>query len=324
MRKVLVPCLLGTGILGYLLCMGHISLLWVILLLAGVSAGLTFLITRPVIRVSDELEQICRDKNRADASAFCYEEMRGSLETVEEMAKDLQHHVEELELEKGIRQEFFSNASHELKTPITSIKGYAELLESGFAKDDDTVKDFYRRIIAETDHMNNLINDILMIARLESNEVIEEPEEIRMVPLLNDLVETLGPIAAKFGVTLHKECMPVTYRGSRRQIYELLENLLINAIKYNRKGGEVWVSILCMGGNLTIIVKDTGVGIREEDQKRIFERFYRVDKGRSKATGGTGLGLSIVKHIVEYNHGSISLESSPGRGSRFAVRLPAR
>ena len=324
MKKILFPLFLGVGILGYLLCRFQIPLWAVTLLLAGSCAGLSVLVVLPVKHASDTVEQLCRDKGRAKADSFCYEEMQSSIRTVEEMAQEFENHVEELELEKGIRQDFFSNASHELKTPITSIKGYAELLDAGFAKDEKTIKEFCQKIMTETDHMNSLINDILMISRLESNEVVEKQEEIRMALLVSELYESLSPIAAKFEVTIHKECMPVVYWGNRRQMYELLENLLMNAIKYNRKGGEIWLSVLCLDRELCIIVKDSGVGIKEEDQKRIFERFYRVDKGRSKATGGTGLGLSIVKHIVEYNHGSIKLESSLGCGSRFVVKLPLK
>lgn len=140
--------------------------------------------------------------------------------------------------------------------------------------------------------------------------------------LVEDVFEALEPIAADCQITLHRECEPVVMEASAKQMRELLMNLVGNGLKYNQPGGNVWVTVRRLGENLTIEVRDDGVGISEEDQRRIFERFYRVDKGRSRKMGGTGLGLSIVKHIVEYYDGEISLQSKLGEGSTFFVALP--
>lgn len=170
--------------------------------------------------------------------------------------------------------------------------------------------------------MTNLINDILMISRLEAKEAEVTYSTVRMVPLLTEIFESVEPIAAEYQVTLHKECEPVSIEASAKQLRELIMNLVSNGIKYNHPGGNVWVEISARGTDMCVRVRDDGCGIRKEDQDRIFERFYRVDKGRSKKMGGTGLGLSIVKHIAEYYNGHIELESEPGKGSCFAVTIP--
>ena len=238
------------------------------------------------------------------------------------MAAEIREHMDRLEKEKRIRQEFFSNASHELKTPITSIKGYAELLDQGFVKDEATKKDFIARILKETDNMTNLINDILMISRLEAKEAEVTYSMVRIAPLLTEIFESAEPIAAEYQVTLHKECEPLTIEASAKQLRELIMNLVSNGIKYNHPGGNVWVEISSEGPDMCIRVRDDGCGISKEEQERVFERFYRVDKGRSKKMGGTGLGLSIVKHIVEFYGGHIELTSTPGKGSCFTVTIP--
>ena len=140
--------------------------------------------------------------------------------------------------------------------------------------------------------------------------------------LLEDVFEALEPLAADYQVTLHRECEPLVVNASAKQLRELLMNLVGNGLKYNQPGGNVWVTIRRLGEKLLIEVRDDGVGILPEDQKRIFERFYRADKGRSRKMGGTGLGLSIVKHIVEYYDGEINLKSEPGEGSTFLVSIP--
>ena len=228
----------------------------------------------------------------------------------------------EMEKVRSDNPSFFSNASHELKTPITSVRGYAELLDQGFVTDEAVKKDFIARILKETDNMTNLINDILMISRLEAKEAEVTYSTVRMVPLLTEIFESVEPIAAEYQVTLHKECEPVSIEASAKQLRELIMNLVSNGIKYNHPGGNVWVEISARGTDMCVRVRDDGCGIRKEDQDRIFERFYRVDKGRSKKMGGTGLGLSIVKHIAEYYNGHIELESEPGKGSCFTVTIP--
>ena len=221
-----------------------------------------------------------------------------------------------------IRQEFFTNASHELKTPITSIKGYIELLENGMATDENMKMEFMARIKKEAQNMASLINDILMISRLETKEAEITITEVRICPLINELIESLKPLAVENEVTIEMSCKPIVLMVNYGQMRELFNNLITNAIKYNKPKGKVKITATIEGKDAIFIVEDTGVGIPEESKQRVFERFYRVDKGRSKKMGGTGLGLSIVKHIVNYYNGSIELKSKLGEGSKFTVRIP--
>ena len=240
----------------------------------------------------------------------------------ESMEKEIAKAKTAMLQEKAIRQEFFVNVTHELKTPLTSIKGYTELLAQGFVEEETEKEEFYKRILTETKNMCELIEDSMEISKLEAREVCVKKTQIRLCLLLEEVLDSLQVIADRYQVVLHKECEPLTIQADVNQITVLLKNLIVNAIKYNRPGGEVWVHILRQNNKIMLIVKDNGIGIEEEEQQHIFERFYRVDKGRCKKTGGTGLGLSIVKHIVEYNEGSIELESHFGKGSRFVVWLP--
>lgn len=246
------------------------------------------------------------------------EEQLFRVQTEQELEKARKAMLEE----KEIRQEFFVNVSHELKTPITSIKGYSELLAQGFVTTEEEREEFYRRILSEANSMCELIEDSLEISRLESKEVQPKRTTIRVCLLLEEIMDSLRPMAEQYRIVLHKECEPMTIYADVKQMTTLLKNLIANGIKYNRSGGEVWVYALKQNEKMMLVVKDNGIGIGEEDQKHIFERFYRVDKGRSRKTGGTGLGLSIVKHIVKYNGGTIEVESKLGKGSRFVVWLP--
>ena len=266
--------------------------------------------------------QVKGDYTELHFDRYQYPEINVIAETITNMSQNVKEYLSQIEKEKQIRQEFFSNASHELKTPITSIKGYAELLDQGFVKDEATKKDFIARILKETDNMTNLINDILMISRLEAKEAEVTYSMVRIAPLLTEIFESAEPIAAEYQVTLHKECEPLTIEASAKQLRELIMNLVSNGIKYNHPGGNVWVEISSEGPDMCIRVRDDGCGISKEEQERVFERFYRVDKGRSKKMGGTGLGLSIVKHIVEFYGGHIELTSTPGKGSCFTVTIP--
>jgi two-component system phosphate regulon sensor histidine kinase PhoR len=170
--------------------------------------------------------------------------------------------------------------------------------------------------------MAGLINDILMISRLETKEAEVSITEVRICPLINELIVSLKPLAAENEVMIEMSCKPIVLSVNLGQMKELFNNLITNAIKYNKPDGKVKITITVEGKNALFIIEDTGVGIPDESKQRIFERFYRVDKGRSKKMGGTGLGLSIVKHIVNYYNGSIELESKLGKGSKFTVRIP--
>lgn len=237
-------------------------------------------------------------------------------------ADEMKRQMEQMEKDKRIRQEFFSNASHELKTPITSVRGYAELLCQDFAQDEAMRKDFLNRILKEVEHMTSLIDDILMISRLESKDAEVTLSRVSMKKVLEEVLESLEPQAASCEVEISGECGDVFLQASLQQMRELFQNLISNGIKYNHPGGHVWTRVWQEPEAVFIEVSDDGVGIEPEDQERVFERFFRVDKGRSRRLGGTGLGLSIVKHIAVYYGGGVSLSSEVGKGSRFLVEIP--
>ena len=195
---------------------------------------------------------------------------------------------------------------------------------SGLITDETVKADFLRRITKETDNMTNLINDILMISRLETKEAEVTMNEVRMALILEDAVKTFAPLAVENQVAVMTDCRPITVWASHQHMKELISNLLSNAIKYNKEGGTVHVRITAEDGDMLLEVRDSGVGIPEGSRQRVFERFYRVDKGRSKKVGGTGLGLSIVKHIVNFYNGTIEMESEVNIGTRFLIRIPIK
>lgn len=254
--------------------------------------------------------------------AFCISVVVAARVSNHIASDEMKRQMEQMEKDKKIRQEFFSNASHELKTPITSVRGYAELLCQDFARDEASRKDFLNRILKETEHMTSLIDDILMISRLESKDAEVTLSRVQLKKVLDEVLESLEPQAASCQVTVSGECGDISLQASLQQMRELFSNLISNGIKYNRPGGHVWTRVWQEPEAVFIEVKDDGVGIEPEDQQRVFERFFRVDKGRSRKMGGTGLGLSIVKHIAAYYGGTVKLVSEPGEGSCFTVEIP--
>ena len=218
------------------------------------------------------------------------------------------------------RREFTANVSHELKTPLQGIIGSAELLENGMVKPEDTPR-FVGHIRAEAQRLVTLIGDIIRLSQLdEGDEMPAEP--VDLADLAEEAVRDLQAEADKKHVTLHCGTQSACMTGVRRLLYEIIYNLIDNAVKYNVDGGRVDIQVAGEPHNVRVTVKDTGIGIAPEHQGRIFERFYRADKSHSKASGGTGLGLSIVKHAVQYHHGSIDLQSQPGKGTQISVTFP--
>lgn len=217
-----------------------------------------------------------------------------------------------------MRQEFTANVSHELKTPLTSISGYAEMIESGIAKDGD-VKTFAAKIHKEAGRLVTLIGDIIRLSQLDEEPSQVQPVRVDMASLVEECTDSLVISADKHKVSLETDVTPCAVRGDRNMLYELIYNLCDNAIRYNKENGSVLISVKPRDGKVVLKVKDTGIGVPKEHQARIFERFYRVDKSRSKQTGGTGLGLAIVKHIAEQHKAQISLESEEGAGSVITV-----
>lgn len=279
-------------------------------------------ITRPLQDISREMMKVDGDYADLHFDRCPYQEINVIADTTTKMSRNVKEYLERLEQEKQIRQEFFSNASHELKTPITSIRGYVELLESGMALNEETTHDFLKRIKKEAMRMTSLVDDILMISRLESRGAKTEIVTIQVADLLEETVSSLATQAAERGVVIHKQFESFAIRADLRQMNELCMNLIGNAVKYNNTDGEIWVEARRENTDFVLTVRDSGVGIPQESLNRIFERFYRVDKGRSRKQGGTGLGLAIVKHVVNYYHGTVRVESEIGKGSTFTVRLP--
>lgn len=280
-------------------------------------------VTKPILEISHKLEGIYDEKIDFNFPHYQYDELNIIARTTTDMSKSVQDYIRKLEKEKTIRQEFFSNASHELKTPLTAIRGYAELLQSGMASDTQMQKEFLGRIHSEVEEMTSLINDILMISRLETKELMPTKEMLCVKSVAEEIKKTLKPLADENNVSLEIHCCDEFVYMDRSHLQGILSNLMGNAVKYNRPGGFVQTDITMDSTSLSIRVEDSGIGIAKEDQKRIFERFYRVDKGRSKRVAGTGLGLSIVKHVTEFYGGCVSVESQSGVGSTFLVQLPA-
>ena len=223
--------------------------------------------------------------------------------------------VTESQNAEQMRREFSANVSHELKTPLQGIIGSAELLESGMVKEADTPR-FVGHIRKEASRLVNLIEDIIRLSQLD--EGVELPaEQVDMLTLAEDVKEILAPSAAEKRVSISVSGAGFTVMGVRRMLHEVIYNLCDNAIKYNIPGGSVTIQ----AENNRLVVSDTGIGIPAEHKDRIFERFYRVDKSHSKASGGTGLGLSIVKHAVAYHKAEISLESTPGKGTTITIHF---
>ncbi len=219
-----------------------------------------------------------------------------------------------------MRKEFSANVSHELKTPLTSISGYAELLKNGLVKPED-ILDFADKIYIESGRMIELVDDIIKLSRLDEKRVAIEKENINLLELAKPLEESLLAMSRKYKVLFSVEGEAVSVQAVPVMMEEVMYNLATNAIKYNHPGGYATLRIGYQEGRPMIQMADNGIGIRSEHQKRIFERFYRVDKSRSKQTGGTGLGLAIVKHVAEYHSGTISVESHEGKGTVITVLL---
>ena len=218
------------------------------------------------------------------------------------------------------RREFTANVSHELKTPLQGIIGSAELLENGMARPDDVPR-FVGHIRGEAQRLVTLINDILRLSELDEGGSLPT-EPVELLSLCTDTVKSLESAAQQRQITMTVTGEAVTVPGVRRLLTETVFNLCDNAIKYNKDGGSVAVAVGRDGPDAVVTVADTGIGIPPEHQGRVFERFYRVDKSHSKASGGTGLGLSIVKHAVAYHHGTVTLDSREGEGTTFTLRLP--
>ena len=281
------------------------------ILMMGAAALIAGLLTRslvqPILKMTDDLEHIQEN--------VPYRELIPFAESI---------HSDRLlrENNEKMRQDFTANVSHELKTPLTSISGYAELIETGIAKPAD-VPEFGRKIHVEASRMIQLVNDILQLSSLDNASETSSMPEMEVVDLLDvvkECVERQKLNARHAYITLTYLGESARVLGNRDQLDELCQNLCDNAIRYNRPGGKVQLITSCTrDGHCTLTVKDNGIGIPKDAQSSVFERFYRVDKSRSKATGGTGLGLAIVKHIARIHNARIKLESEVNVGTTITV-----
>ncbi len=222
---------------------------------------------------------------------------------------------------ENMRKRFSANVSHELRTPLTTICGYTELLDSGMANQEDQA-DFIRRINKESKRMLTLVEDILKLSKMDEGYPGGHRHPVGLLTLANATAEALDSAAKLKDVTLSVTGEDARVRGDKTLLGELIFNLMDNAIKYNKQGGRVDVHVARGQGETVLTVKDTGIGIEYYQQDKIFERFYRTDKSRSKATGGTGLGLSIVKHAAEYHRARLRVDSIPGKGTTMTVAFP--
>lgn len=286
-------------------------MLVVMAILVCVTIIVTHYLTRNILKPIEQMANSLDD----DAHIVAYREMRPFIDMIQKQHADIVKSSQ-------MRQEFTANVSHELKTPLTSISGYSELIETGMATEAD-VHHFATEIHKNSNRLLTLINDIIRLSELDVSEDAPLMEKIDLAVIARTATDMLAINAEKNSVTL-------SYDGSHGYIYankmmmeELVYNLTDNAIRYNNKNGSVDVTVKTVDDKVILRVKDTGIGIPKEHQERIFERFYRVDKSRSKSTGGTGLGLAIVKHIVARNNAQLDMDSEPGKGTDIKVTFDA-
>lgn len=309
------------------------SLVAPMLLIAAAGAVLSFFLARRESRaIIEPLQEVDLDHPRRSYE-HAYAEMVPMLERIESQRQELKRQMAVLSDNDRMRREFTANITHELKTPLTAISGYAELIANGMVEGEDDLRTFGGRIYREAGRLAALVNDILTLSNLDEAErasdgeavPIGSTEPIELSRAIYAVEQRLEQVARQANVTIGHETKPVVVEGVSRLIDELIYNLASNAIRYNRPGGTV--TLRCGtndDGRPYLSVADTGIGIAPEEQGKVFERFYRVDKSRSKARGGTGLGLAIVKHAALYHHASLDLSSELGVGTTITVTFPVQ
>jgi len=281
--------------------LGIVIVLWI--LCAVLSKFLTDSLMKPIEQMANHLDHL--------EDVESYEELVPFIQLIKDQHEDIVKSV-------TMRQDFTANVSHELKTPLTAISGYSELIENGMATEAD-VSRFAGEIHRSASRLLTLINDTIRLSELDSLEPADSIEEVNLYSIAETCVNMLKISAENHDVSLSVSGDPVSVMADKQMMEELVYNLCDNAIRYNNPGGYVAVTVGGINGEKYLKVKDTGIGIAREHQERIFERFYRVDKSRSKSTGGTGLGLAIVKHIVAKCNARVEVESEPGKGTVITV-----
>lgn len=299
------------------LVLGMSQTLLIMLVLAVIISGIAAVWTSR--RITNPLNQINLEKPE---SCAVYEELKPFTKRIAE------ENYEKIQREE-LRKQFTANVSHELKTPLTSISGFAEILKNG-GTDEKTTKDFAGTIYEESQRMISLVNDIIKLSKLDEKSISLEKEPIELLGLSKEIAKILSASAKAKNVKLDVHGDSGKIMGVQPVIYEMIYNLIDNAIKYNVQNGTVEVTVKeenpgkghTFGNKTAISVRDTGIGIPKNEQDRVFERFYRIDKSRSKELGGTGLGLSIVKHAAKFHDAAINLSSKEGEGSTFTITFP--
>lgn len=256
--------------------------------------------------------------NHPTVTPDTYEELNPLLKKIMEQSLTIQKENEQRE---AYRREFTSNVSHELKTPLTFISGFAEIMKSGGIAE-DLVKDFSASIYEEAQRLIILVNDIIKLSELEGPMEHLEKVEVDLFEVAKEVVEHLAPLATAEKVDIKLMGTSTMIKGHQRVLYEMIHNLCDNAIKYNVPHGKVLLTLGTVNGEAQLCISDTGQGIAEEEQTRIFERFYRVDKSHSRAKSGTGLGLSIVKYGIAFHNARLSLQSVIGKGTTITIKFP--
>lgn len=296
--EMLIPCM--------------IFLLGEILVTVLVALAVAKNITKPINRLNPEDFK----------STVCYRELIPLVERIELQNVQIAKQITDLNLEHenqdAMRRDFTANVSHELKTPLTSISGYAEIIKTGIAKETDVAR-FAGKIYDESQRLITLVGDIIKLSQLEGQEIPVEVEKFELYDVCQNVLSQLEMAALERKVTMELSGDRVELVAAQKIVEEIVFNLCDNAIKYNREGGKVKVSIKQYVDGIELCVKDTGIGIAQENIDRIFERFYRVDKSHSKEIGGTGLGLSIVKHGAAFLGASVSVESEIGIGTSIRI-----
>jgi len=269
----------------------------------------------PVTKLRDDIMNLSSMQTSLNPDDYPYQELREIAQKFNDLT--VEHRNASL-----LRRDFFANASHELKTPVTAIKGSAELLCADVPLGEEQQRELLQRIGAEAERLHSLINDIIMINRLESGETAGEKEEVDMAEIIRKCVDEVTTQVEQNRLRMDVKLEAVTLLADRKNVYDMLTNLIVNAANHTRPGGHVEIRLRATMEEIIFSIRNDSDPIPTGHQPRMFERFYRLDSGRSKAVGGTGLGLSIVKHAVESLGGSIRLESDVQIGVLFTVCLP--
>lgn len=286
------------------------AILILIFVILAISKMLSDVLTKslllPIEQMSENLDHL--------EDITTYKELMPFINTIQEQHKNILMNAK-------MRQEFTANVSHELKTPLTAISGYSELIQNGMTNEEETIR-FAGEIHKSAKRLLTLINDTIRLSQLDTSEQKVIYEAIDLYKIAEDCVNMLKFSAENHGITISIHGTNAYLEGNKEMLEEVVYNLCDNAIRYNNEGGKVDVTVKPVKGKIYLCVEDNGIGISKEHQERIFERFYRVDKSRSKSTGGTGLGLAIVKHIIQQHGAHMELTSEKGKGTKIEIEFP--